>query len=276
MNAKEWSKIWRDPHLKVELLHALYTTHAYPRHVHDYYVICFIEKGVQSFSHRETKYITPPGGLIVLNPDEPHTGEAATPHGFEYRAIYPTVEHMQAALFELAGRRCQDIPFFPAVRLDNPQLAGWIRDLHLALINDTSPLERESRFLWVLTQLISRYADARPLQRAVGRAPGAVRQACRYIDDRYAEGVTLTELAAQVGLSPYYFLRVFRQEMGIPPHAYLESVRIRQAQRLLAEGFPPIQVAYEVGFSDQSHFTHRFKRFIGVTPGQYAQLVNNG
>jgi AraC-like DNA-binding protein len=275
MNAKEWSKIWRDPHLNVELLHALYMTHAYPRHVHDYYVICFIEKGIQSFSHRGTKYITPPGGLIVLNPDEPHTGEPATRRGFEYRAIYPTVGHMQQALAELTGRP-QDIPFFPQVRFDDPELTGWLHDLHLALTSDASPLERESRFLWALTQLISRYADVRPFERALGREPGAVRQACDYIDAHYAQGVTLTELAAHVGLSAYYFLRVFRQEIAIPPHAYLESVRIRQAQHRLSLGLPPAQVAYEVGFSDQSHFTHRFKRFIGVTPGQYAQLVKKG
>jgi AraC-like DNA-binding protein len=81
--------------------------------------------------------------------------------------------------------------------------------------------------------------------------------------------VTLSELAHLVGLSPFYLLRVFEQEVSIPPHAYLESVRIRRAQRLLACGIPLAQVAYDLGFSTQSHFTHRFKRLLGVTPGQY-------
>lgn len=72
-------------------------------------------------------------------------------------------------------------------------------------------------------------------------------------------------------LAPYYIARVFRAEVGLPPHAYLESVRIRQAQRLVARGMPLAQVAGATGFADQSHFTHRFKRLIGVTPGQYAR-----
>jgi AraC-like DNA-binding protein len=81
----------------------------------------------------------------------------------------------------------------------------------------------------------------------------------------------LTQLAEHVSLTPYYLLRVFRSEVGMPPHAYLESVRIRHAQRLIAESKSLADVAVEVGFSSQSHLTNRFKRIIGVTPGQYAQ-----
>jgi AraC-like DNA-binding protein len=59
----------------------------------------------------------------------------------------------------------------------------------------------------------------------------------------------------------------------MPPHLYLETVRIREAQRLLSEGETLAQAAYLVGFSSQSHFTQRFKRIIGVTPGVYAQQM---
>jgi AraC-like DNA-binding protein len=57
----------------------------------------------------------------------------------------------------------------------------------------------------------------------------------------------------------------------MPPHAYLESVRIRHAQQLIAAGKPLAAVAAEVGFSSQSHLSNRFKQLIGVTPGQYAR-----
>ena len=59
----------------------------------------------------------------------------------------------------------------------------------------------------------------------------------------------------------------------MPPHAYLESVRIRRAQQLIRAGKPLVEVTVEVGFSSQSHLTHRFKQIIGVTPGQYGQLL---
>jgi AraC-like DNA-binding protein len=78
-------------------------------------------------------------------------------------------------------------------------------------------------------------------------------------------------LAACAGLSRYYFLKVFCSETGMPPHAYLDSVRIGHAKRLLRQGLAQSEVASEAGFSDQSHFANRFKRLVGVTPGCYAK-----
>ncbi len=72
----------------------------------------------------------------------------------------------------------------------------------------------------------------------------------------FSQGVSLTQLAAHVSLSSYYLLRAFRAEVGMPPHAYLDSVRIRHAQKLIEAGKPLSEVAAEVGFSSQSHLTH--------------------
>jgi AraC-like DNA-binding protein len=105
----------------------------------------------------------------------------------------------------------------------------------------------------------------------LGRERQAVRQARRYIEEHFARGITLSQLAEYVALSPYYLLRVFKAEVGMPPYTYLESVRIAEAQRLIEAGQPLADVALAAGFSSQSHLTQRFKQIIGVTPGQYAQ-----
>jgi hypothetical protein len=68
MLTQEWSQIWHNVQLDVELLQASYVQHAYPRHFHEYYVICVIEQGFQSFTHKNTKHFTPPGGIILINP----------------------------------------------------------------------------------------------------------------------------------------------------------------------------------------------------------------
>jgi AraC-like DNA-binding protein len=179
---------------------------------------------------------------------------------------------MQRAVFELTGRH-QALPFFTEVRIDHPWIMDSVSALHKALTQETSPLECESRFTWTLAQLIKRYADIRFDERQPGQERKAVQQARCYIDERFAQGINLAQLAEHVSLSPYYLLRVFRAEVGMPPYAYLESVRIRQAQRLIEAGNPLAEVAVEVGFSSQSHLTQRFKQIIGVTPGQYAQQL---
>lgn len=274
MQKKEWTKIRHNTQFDIGLLHAYYVQHAYPRHSHDYYVISLIERGRQSFTHRGTKHVTPPGGVILINPDVVHTGEAADEQGFELRSLYPATALMETAVLELTGRQ-QAFPFFKDVRVDHTWATNAVLSLHKALLQEAGILECEARILWTLTQLIKRYADIRFTEQPLGQEKKAIQQARRYIEERFTERITLNQLAQQAALSPYYFLRVFRAEVGMPPYAYLESVRIRHAQRLIEAGKPLAEVALEIGFSNQSHMTRHFKKIIGATPGQYAQQIRS-
>jgi AraC-like DNA-binding protein len=271
MQPQEWTKIAHHPQLDVELLHAYYVQHAYPRHSHDYYVISLIARGRQSFTHQGTKHRTPPGGLILINPSAVHTGEPADAQGFELRALYPSISLMETAVFELTGQHT--LPFFKEVLVDHTWATKHVSSLHKTILEGADMLECESRILWMMTQLIKRYADVGSTEQHLGQEKRAIQQARHYIDEHFAESVTLHALAQHVSLSPYYLLRAFRAEVGMPPYAYLESVRIRHTQRLIKAGLPLAEVAAEVGFSSQSHMTRQFKKIIGVTPGQYAQHI---
>lgn len=269
MRSQEWVKVWHDAVLGgLELHHATYITHTFARHTHDYYVIGVIEAGVQSFSYRGAQQVTPTGDVFVIHPGEAHTGEAVSPGGYTYRTLYPTVPLLQGACSDIAGCE-QGVPFFPTAVIHDGEVARCLRDLHLALTSGVPPLEREARFLQACALLVTRYAEIRAPRPAIGQERSAVQQVRCYLDEHFAEPVSLAELARLVGLSPYYVHRVFEREVGLPPHAYLESVRIRQAQRLLAQGEPIAQVAASLGFSDQSHLTRRFTRLLGITPGHY-------
>ncbi len=272
MASAEWTKYWWDSQLDVRLLQAHYVQHAYPRHSHDYYVICIIDSGQQSFWHEGREHFTRPGGVILINPGAVHTGEAAGAGGFSMRSIYPTVAQMQAAVFGLTGRH-QDLPQFTRVRVDDSWARASVSALHTALARSASLLEREGRLTWTLAQLFRRYGELRTLP-ALTNERQAVAKARRYIDEHFSEGISLAELAAHVSLSPYHLLRTFRAETGLPPHAYLDNVRIRHAERLIAAGKPLAEVSAETGFSSQSHLTHRFRKIIGVTPGQYSRSIS--
>jgi AraC-like DNA-binding protein len=266
----EWSTLRHDADLHLDVFQARFKTYAFARHWHDYYVIGLVEAGAQSFWCRNATYTTPPGGLILLNPGDPHTGQAAVPAGFAYRALYPTLDHMAQAMVEFG--RPGELPRFPSFRIDDPDLAAAVRALQHAIGDDHAPIERESRWLALLTTLIRRYGADRLDLPATGGEPRAIAGARAYIEAHYAERVTLATLAAEVGLSPFHLVRVFGRATGMPPHVYLESVRIRHAQQLLAAGRPPADVAYATGFSSQSHFTSRFRQTIGVTPGVFRAM----
>lgn len=127
-----------------------------------------------------------------------------------------------------------------------------------------------SRTLKPSTSLLS-LANGMPLRATNGRERPAIRAAREYIETHYAEAISIAGLAALVSLSPYHFARVFGREVGLPPHTYLETIRIRNARQSLDRGDTVVSAALSAGFVDQSHLTHRFKRFLGITPGKYAK-----
>jgi transcriptional regulator GlxA family with amidase domain len=86
---------------------------------------------------------------------------------------------------------------------------------------------------------------------------------------RMEEPPSLAELAALTGLSQFALLRAFRGATGLPPHAYLNQLRVRRARLLLDDGLPPAEVAARTGFADQAHLTRHFKRVVGVPPAAY-------
>jgi AraC-like DNA-binding protein len=81
------------------------------------------------------------------------------------------------------------------------------------------------------------------------------------------------ELSQVCGVSAFHLIRCFRDAVGLPPHAYLKALRVSRAQAMLQGGSSISDVAYDCGFSDQSHLTRNFKRVTGLSPGAYARLV---
>jgi AraC-like DNA-binding protein len=264
----EWSRYYRLHEFEsVEALHAHFVSHRYPRHVHDYFVVGLVENGAQSYWYRGAHHITPAGQIFLVNPDEPHTGEAAAPSGYVYRTLYPHLGYL-ARVAEDVGNRAS-LPFFKGAVLSDPVVAALLSSFHKCIAKATPKMESESFLLGALARLITRHADPQATPRPVGRERPAVRKVREYMEANFAHDVSLSTVADLVSLSPYYFARAFESEIGLPPHAYLEGIRIRKAREFLDRGDTIVSAALSVGYSDQSHLTRRFKRFLGITPGQY-------
>ena len=105
-----------------------------------------------------------------------------------------------------------------------------------------------------------------------GLSPSMLQQVTEYIHEHFNQDVKLIELAAIVQISPYHFLRLFKQKMGVTPHQYILQQRIERAKFLLQHSELSLaEIALRVGFCDQSHLTRCFKRLVGITPKQLLQ-----
>jgi AraC family transcriptional regulator len=101
-----------------------------------------------------------------------------------------------------------------------------------------------------------------------------LRRVLDYMTAHFEEDVGLNDLAEAACLSPFHFMRVFRNTMGVPPHRYLSRMRLERAKTLLSLKEVPIaQIALACCFSSQSNFTRAFHRATGSTPQAYRSLV---
>lgn len=97
-----------------------------------------------------------------------------------------------------------------------------------------------------------------------------MQDAVEYINKSYASEITLDSIAKKCSLSRSFFSKKFKEVTGFGFSEYLTLVRIKSAERLLAEGKKNVtDIAFECGFNDSSYFASKFKELIGITPKKY-------
>lgn len=156
-----------------------------------------------------------------------------------------------------------------------PAAYGRFCELNRLLFSTSSVHEKEAGLIEFMGDL-----DDRPGPTAPGPVPmsaAAHRDRLQPVVDRLRSEVSaipsLAELATLVKMGRYQLIRAFRTVTGLTPHAWLLNHRVNRAREELWAGRGLADIAYQLGFADQSHFQRTFKAHTGVTPGLYrAQL----
>ena len=220
------------------------------------------------------RHAPPPAGSISVLP-------AGTPvlwrwtGRFDWLAVFlepALVARVAAEAFELDPAR---LTLPPLDALDLPQLRATMLGLdgELTAGGASSRLAAESLANVLAVQLI-RLALA-PRRLAGGRDGPLPRERLRavveYFEEHLDASPTLAQVAGIARSSPYHFARQFKAATGLPPHQYLISRRVERAKQLLQAEceLTLAEVATRSGFSDQSAFSHHFKRIVGITPGRF-------
>ena len=91
-----------------------------------------------------------------------------------------------------------------------------------------------------------------------------------YISSHLSEEISIATLSALTAYHPHYFIKLFKEDMGMPPHQYILRMRLQEAARLLRSGSTVSEAASNVGYADASSFARAFKSYYGVQPGRFA------
>ncbi len=104
--------------------------------------------------------------------------------------------------------------------------------------------------------------------------PQWLAQVKEHMDKQYRDRLSLADMAAIAGVHPVYLARAFRSHYGRSINKYLLGLRLEFARELLGACEMSLsEIATEAGFCDQAHFSKNFKRFYGVSPGEYRKAV---
>ena len=103
-----------------------------------------------------------------------------------------------------------------------------------------------------------------------GLPPRVVRRVREHIDGNIDQRISVEALAKLANLSVCYFVRAFKQSVGVTPHDYLIRRRVERAMELLSDTNMPLsEIALAAGFADQSHCARRFRQHVGMSPRDY-------
>ncbi|ACC73378.1 transcriptional regulator, AraC family [Paraburkholderia phymatum STM815] len=110
-----------------------------------------------------------------------------------------------------------------------------------------------------------------------GLAVATRRRLRDYIDHHLTQPLTLGDLAGVANLSEFHLARMFRTSFGLPPHAWIALQRLERARTLLrTTALPLADIATQCGYANASHFSHRFRQGVGVTPAVYRRALRAG
>ncbi len=265
------ARLWDAPIPGIELFKAQLFQHKLGKHFHNAYAVGLNEGGQGRCLHQRETHYHAPGSFNCIDPYEIHTGEPASSSGWAFRTIYISLPAVKHALAQL-GWSVQQLPHFPTIVVNDASLRSHYCQLFQVLSESPSQLTQQSLLLQFLSRLFARHAQLRPQRRRAKAESKAVSLVRDYLEVHCTENISVDDLAKLAGLNPYYLIRCFRQQVGVPPHRYKQHWQLLAARQALHTEKPLADIATEYGSYDQSHFTRAFKQTFALPPGAYRKV----
>lgn len=225
------------------------------KHFHDTYVISLIEKG----TFIENSLIGIAENILISHPFEVHENKIFDDNAYTVTSLY-----INSEVIEYLSK--QKYTSFTLKLIEDKSLFQLFRQYILAL--HSGNLNSNDLLVQALKKLIFSYGknsvfDYQPMNNS------SITECLLYIEQNYNTKIKLDDLATMAKQSKYSFIRQFKKNVGITPYEYVNLQRIKQAKMYLREGASLVETALSTGFYDQSHFSHYFKNYVGLSPGDY-------
>lgn len=235
-------------------------------HSHYFAELFYITKGCGNFLINSEKIPVCEKNLILVNPNVPHTELGSRQNPWEYIAL--GVEGLQ---FSSAGGNGPDDYSLHHLGSGERQIINCLE----SILREARQQEIHSALACQkLLELLLLYISRHTRQELLAAPPKKASRECRlveqYINEHYAEDITLESLSAVTHMNKYYLAHAFKAYKGRSPISYLTQKRLSESMHLLeSTNYPVTKIAGMVGYSSQSYFSQAFRTLTGMTPNQY-------
>jgi len=229
--------------------------------------------------HRSKQVYAPAGSIRFVPPDIPFEAElceaADTVHLYIRRYIWNDVA------MDLTEKDPSRVPFKAGLVESEPMLATLcMAGLTAMNAREADPSFTDHLARCIASHIMSVHLGIKSNWRTseTGRIISPeVSRAIDYIEAHADRSIGLQDIADAAFRSPSHLARIFAAEVGMPPHRYLISVRVKRARQMLARTTKPIaEIALDCGFTHQEHLTRLFRRHYQTTPAAYHLAVRSG
>ena len=241
---------------------------SYGPHARTHYLFHYIIEGKGKLMIGEERYSIAAGQGFLLVPGQTTTYRADDHDPWEYTWI------------EFDGLRAHEALQQAGIGIRHPiytsaskEAGNLLRDCMLMMVEHTeySPFRLIGCGYFFLDQLIASSANRRTYSRRRIQ-DFYIQESLAFIDHNYQRDISIEEIAAACGLNRSYFSKLFRESMGESPQIFLLHYRMSRAAHLLQETRLSIgEIAAQVGYSNQLHFSAAFKNIYGMSPRGYRQ-----
>ena len=210
---KELRTVVYDEDLHIEAYRFEGFVRPFPNHFHEYYVIGYLESGQRALSCMEQEYSLRPGNILLFNPGDSHACAQSDGGTLDYRGLNLSKEVLLDWMEAVDG--AWELPVFsPHVILDT-ETASCLRTFHELVMNGFQGPEKEESLLLLVSLLVQKYGQSP--SRPLFQHQAEVEAVCAFIQDRYAEHISLDQLCRCAGLSRSTLLRAFTRAKGVTP-----------------------------------------------------------
>ncbi len=236
----------------IEVKSATFTDKIFPFHFHQCWSLARIEYGSENIAFNNAAFLVSKNALQLIPPYSIHKNWSHTKSAWTYKALYIGNDVVKSVSKKL--------------KADYSQLASF--PYFLSYCNSGLEISETSIFKIIESLFLDTLNNLEPscLQKNTGAPFGDV---LNYLSQNYNQSITLEMLEQTFKMNKFKLQKSFKKNIGLTPLEYLTTIRIENSKKLFYTDAPLVEIALESGFYDQSHFTHSFKKYVGVTPGSY-------